>query len=96
MPANSNPQGGLTVQVNPQLPEGTRMTLKITDNDTNNINHWDNGWNRNGKVTSYRYGLQDISGLTNLNVTIALHRSRFVEFTAKPEKAPAAAASTAQ
>ena len=32
----------------------------------------------------------DISGLTNLNVSIALHKSRFVEFTAKPEKAAAA------
>jgi hypothetical protein len=86
-PPNSNPQGGLTVQVDPQLPDGTRMTLTVTDNDTNNINFWDNGWNKNGKVVSYRYGLQDISGLTNLNVTIALHRSRFVEFNIKPEKA---------
>jgi len=33
--------------------------------------------------------LQNIAGATNLNLTIALHKSRFVEFTAKPEKAAA-------
>jgi hypothetical protein len=30
--------------------------------------------------------------VTNLNLTIALHKSRFVEFTVKPEKAPAVVA----
>ena len=42
-------------------------------------------------VTTYRYGLRDLAGATNLNLTLALHKSRFVEFTAKPEKAAAAA-----
>jgi len=42
-----------------------------------------------GNTTLYTYGLTDISGLTNLNLTLALHKSRFVEFTAKPEKAAA-------
>jgi len=40
--------------------------------------------------------LRDLGGATNLNITIALHKSRFVEFTVKPEKAPAAAADQAQ
>ncbi|HSY73855.1 MAG TPA: hypothetical protein VK810_00150 [Dongiaceae bacterium] len=90
---NSNPQGGLFIQTTPALPEGMRMTLvSLTDDQTNNINHWDYGSSQNNKVATYRYGLQDISGLTNLNLTIALHKSRFVEFTVKPEKAPAASA----
>ena len=90
---NSNPQGGLFIQTTPELPEGMRMTLvSLTDDQTNSINHWDYGTSQNNKVTTYRFGLQDISGLTNLNLTIALHKSRFVEFTVKPEKAPAASA----
>jgi len=28
--------------------------------------------------------MQNITGVTNLNLTIALHKSRFVEFTVKP------------
>jgi hypothetical protein len=44
----------------------------------------------NGKSATYGYQLQNIAGATNLNLTIALHKSRFVEFTAKPEKAAAA------
>jgi hypothetical protein len=66
-----------------------RMTLaKLTDDQTNDIGNWNYGTMGNGNSTTYRYGLRDIAGLTNLNLTIALHKSRFVEFTAKAEKAP--------
>jgi hypothetical protein len=41
---------------------------------------------------TYGYQLQNIAGVTNINVTIALHQSHFIEFTAKPEKAPKDAA----
>jgi hypothetical protein len=87
MPPNAQPQGGLTLQTDPALPEGMRMTLlKLTDDQTNDVGYWDYGTFNNNNVTTYRYALRDISGLTNLNLTIALHKSRFVEFTAKPEK----------
>jgi hypothetical protein len=90
---NSQPQGGLTIQSTPSLPEGMRMTLvKLTDDQTNDIGYWNYGTFGNGDSTTYRYGLRDLGGATNLNLTIALHKSRFVEFTAKPEKAPAPAA----
>jgi hypothetical protein len=90
---NSNPQGGLYIQTNPDLPEGMRMTLlSMTDDQGNNVEHWDYGQYRNNNISTYRYGLRDVLGATNLNLTIALHKSRFVEFTAKPEKASAAAA----
>jgi hypothetical protein len=90
---NSNPQGGLFIQTDPELPGGMHLTLvSLTDNQASNIERWDYGAYRNNNVTTYRYGLRDITGATNLNLTLALHKSRFVEFTAKPEKAAAAAA----
>ena len=90
MPPNSQPQGGLTIQISPSLPDGMRMTLiSLTDDQTNDVAYWDYGTMRNNNLTSYRYALRDITGVTNLNLTIAMHKSRFVEFTAKPEKAAA-------
>jgi hypothetical protein len=96
-PPNSNPNGGLTIQVEPSLPAGMRMTLvKLTDDQTNDIGNMDYGTTRNGNSIAYRFGLRDLGGATNLNLTIALHKSRFVEFTVKPEKAPAASVAAAQ
>jgi len=94
---NNYLQGGLTIQVDPVLPDGMRMTLvKLTDDQTNDVTYFDYGMMRNMTgttgATTYRFGLRDIDGITNLNLTIALHKSRFVEFTAKPEKAVAAVA----
>jgi hypothetical protein len=87
MPPNSQPQGGLTIQITPSLPDGMRMTLiSLTDDQTNDVGYWDQGTMRNNNLTSYRYALRDVTGVTNLNLTIALHKSRFVEFTAKPAK----------
>jgi hypothetical protein len=90
---NAYLQGGLTIQVTPTLTAGMRMTLvKLTDDQTNDIANMNYGTMGATGSTTYRYGLRDIGGATNLNLTIALHKSRFVEFTAKPEKAPPAAA----
>jgi hypothetical protein len=86
-------QGGMAIQVTPSLPNDMHMTIvKLTDDQTNDIENMNQGWNGGGAAGStYRYGLRDLGGATNLNLTIALHKSRFVEFTAKPEKAPPAA-----
>jgi hypothetical protein len=90
---NAYQQGGLLIQVNPDLTEDMRLTLvKLTDDQSYDIGHSDYGTYRNNNVTTYRFGLRDLAGATNLNLTIALHKSRFVEFTAKPEKAADAAA----
>jgi len=85
-------QGGLFVEIKPDTLDGYRLTVKATDDQTNDIpcSHYSN--NQNNNIASYRYRLQDAYGLTNLNVSIALHKSRFVEFTAKPETAPDVAA----
>ncbi|HUB87465.1 MAG TPA: hypothetical protein VMB22_06200 [Verrucomicrobiae bacterium] len=92
VPANSQPQGGFSIETTPSLPEGMRLTLvSLTDDQTNDIGNWNFGTFGNGTSTTYRYGLRDIDGVTNLNLTLALHKSRFVEFTVKPEQAPASA-----
>ncbi len=89
---NSQPQGGLAIQTTPSLPAEMRLTLaKLTDDQTNDIEYWNYGTFRGGNSTTYRYGLRDLAGATNLNLTIALHKSRFVEFKVKPEKAAATA-----
>ncbi|HEU5396381.1 MAG TPA: hypothetical protein VFV81_04385 [Verrucomicrobiae bacterium] len=89
---NSQPQGGLIIQATPALPDGVRMTIvSLTDDQTNDISYWNSGWGGD-KTTSYRYGLRDFSGVTNLNLTVAVHRSRFMDFKVKPEKAALTAA----
>lgn len=87
-------QGGMSIQVTPSLPNDMHLTIvKLTDDQTNDIANMNQGWNGGGaNGSTYRYGLRDLGGATNLNLTIALHKSRFVEFTVKPEKAAADAA----
>ncbi|HXF09546.1 MAG TPA: hypothetical protein VN625_02095 [Desulfuromonadaceae bacterium] len=93
---NGYMEGGLFVQVNPDVKEGTRMTIKITDDQTNVIQYNDYGTWQNNNMVIHRYALRDVASLTNFNVSIALHKSRFVEFTIKPETAPASAAENQQ
>jgi hypothetical protein len=89
-PPNSQPQGGLTISVKPSPPEGMRMNVTLTDDQGGNVEYWNNGTWSDGKSTTYRYGLRDITGATNLNLTIAMHQSHFFEFTVKPAVAAAA------
>jgi hypothetical protein len=79
-------QGGLFIDASPAVPDGWRMSVKVTDAQTNDVQSSEYNTTQNNNISSYRFRLQDISGLTNLNVSIALHKSRFVEFTVKPEK----------
>jgi len=89
-PPNSQPSGGLVIQATPPLPPGVHLTLvKFTDDQTNDIGNWNYGTMGSATSTTYRYGLRDLNDATNLNLTLAVHKSRFVEFIAKPEKAPA-------
>jgi len=94
---NNYLQGSITIQATPSLPGGMRMTVvKLTDDQTNSIESMNQGTFGDGKSTTYRYGLRDFGGATNLNLTIALHKSRYVEFNAKPEQAPPTPAAPAQ
>jgi hypothetical protein len=76
-------QGGLIVQVSPDVSKGYRMNVKVTDDQNNEVQMSDYGTTRNNNLATFRYQLRDINGLTNLNVVVAIHKSRFVEFTAK-------------
>jgi hypothetical protein len=87
---NGEIAGGIHIQATPSLPAGTTLTLvKVTDNQGGEIRSNGSGTSGNGTSTIFSYQLQDIGGLTNINVTVALHRDRFVEFTVKPAKASA-------
>jgi len=88
---NGQLNGGFQIQATPQLPPDMRLTLaKLTDDQGQDIQYYSSGTMLgNGKSATYGYQLQNIAGATNLNLTLALHKSRFVEFTAKPEKAAA-------
>ncbi|HUB87818.1 MAG TPA: hypothetical protein VMB22_07995 [Verrucomicrobiae bacterium] len=90
MPPNSEPQGGMVIETQPRLADGMRLTIaKLTDEQGNDIGFWNGGWNGGQDATYYQFQLRDVAGATNLNLTIALHKSRYFEFTVKPEKAPA-------
>jgi hypothetical protein len=81
---NGQKRGGLRVQIDPE-PEGVqmRMTLaKVTDEQGRDLQ----SWGANGGGGNYVFQLQDVRDAKTLNITLALHKSRFVEFTAKPAK----------
>lgn len=75
-------EGGVIVQTKRQL-DGMRMTLvSVTDDQGRTIQPM--SWSWGG--TEYRFGLRELGDAKTLNLTVALHKSRFVEFTVKPAK----------
>ena len=75
-------EGGLDVQTDLPL-DGMRLTLvKATDDQGHEIKPMTWSWGGN----DFRFGLQGLGNARSLDLTLALHRSRFVEFTAKPTK----------
>jgi hypothetical protein len=76
-------EGGLVIQAN-AAPAGMRMTLvKVTDDQGREISPM--SWGSGG--TDFRFGLQNLGDVKTLNLTLALHKSRFVEFAVKPQTA---------
>ena len=74
--------GGLDVQSDVPL-KGMRLTLlKATDDQGHEIRPMSLG----SGGTDHRFGLRDLGHAKALNLTLALHRSRLVEFTVKPAK----------
>jgi hypothetical protein len=63
---------------------GMRMTpLTVTDDQGHKLNNQGTSWGGG----NYQYEFAEPRNIGSVNVTIALHKSRFVEFTVKPEKA---------
>jgi hypothetical protein len=76
---NSGMEGVFRIRVNPSL-EGRQLTVvTITDerNQTVEINNLGSGGG------DYRFGLKKLGKTRTINITLALHRSRYLEFTAK-------------
>lgn len=72
----------LLVRAKPN-PDGMRLKLVgVTDDRGHPVQARD--WGSGGG--EYRFALRNFGAATNLNITLAFHRSRFVEFTAKPPK----------
>jgi hypothetical protein len=74
--------GGFRVSVDPPLPDGYRMSLvEVTDENGHKLPP---SWGPNNNDNNYVFQLPDIRNAKSLNLTIAVHQSRFVEFTVKP------------
>lgn len=72
----------LQFSVNPS-PEGHRFTLlRVTDENDGTIRASSSGYSS----TDWGFGIEP-KGARTLNITVALHRSRFVEFKARPTQA---------
>jgi hypothetical protein len=75
----------------PTTDDGLRLALaKVTDGQGGEITSYNSGSSPTGtggadSSSTFRYRLRDTDGVTNINVTIALHKNRFFEFTVKPE-----------
>lgn len=82
-------------RMNGTQPPGDAMSVtlaKVTVGQGGEIQTYSSGWSSTGmggadSTSTYRFTLRDIGSVTNINVTIALHKDRFFEFTVKPEKA---------
>jgi hypothetical protein len=79
---NGQKMGGLRLQVDPE-PETLQMRMgvgSLTDEQGHDVQYW----GPNGGGGSETIQIQDLRNAKTLNVTIAIHKSRFLEFTVKP------------
>jgi hypothetical protein len=76
---------GFRISADPNLPDGFRMSLAgATDENGHRLPTY-GGFGPNGNNQgNYIFQLPDVRNAKSLNLTIAVHQSRFVEFTVKP------------
>jgi len=75
-------EGVVQINVDPQ-PDGMRMTIiKITDDQNRPVEF--NNWASGG--SDFRFSLKKLADVKTITITLALHRSRYVEFTVKPSR----------
>ena len=79
---NGQKQGGIRVAADPDLPEGFRLSITATDEQGHELQ----SWGPNGGGGNYIVQFPDIRNAKSLKIAVALHKSRFVEFTVKPAK----------
>ena len=79
---NGQRQGGIRVTTEPNnLPDGYRLSILATDEQGRVLE----GWGPNGGGGNYTEQIQNLRAKA-LTITVALHKSRFVEFTVTPAK----------
>jgi len=78
---NGQRQGGIRVTTEPDLPDGYRLSILAADEQGRALQ----SWGPNGGGRNYISQIQNLRAKT-LNVTVAVHKSRFVEFTVNPTK----------
>jgi len=85
-PNDTEKRGGFRIATDTDpSTNGFRMTaLKVTDENGKAIQTWNAGSSGN----SFSFQIQNMRNAKAFNITVALHKSRFVEFTAKPSKEP--------
>jgi len=75
-------EGIVQISVDPP-PDGMRMAfIKVTDDQGRPIEF--NNWASGGG--DFRFSLKKLADVKTINITLALHRSRYFEFTVKPPK----------
>ena len=80
---NGQRQGGIHVTTEPNnLPDGYRLSILATDEQGRALE----GWGPNGGGGNYIEQIQNLGANKTLTVTVAVHKSRFVEFTVTPAK----------
>jgi hypothetical protein len=89
---NNGTRGAMIVNGTQTADDGMRLTLaKVTDPQGGEFQTYSSGWSSTGtgpdSVSTFRFTLRDTADVTNLTATISMHKNRFFEFTAKPEKA---------
>lgn len=80
---NGQRQGGVHVTANPDLPQGFRLSVLATDEEGRQLQNW----GPNGGGGNYTAQFPNLRKARTLNITVALHKSRFVEFTVSPATA---------
>lgn len=79
---NQQRMGGIHVSADPDLPEGFRLFLAgVTDEQGHKLQTY--GLPPGGGGGNYIFQLPDLHNAKTLNLTLALHQSRFVEFLVK-------------
>jgi hypothetical protein len=78
-------QAAFRVSTDSGLPDGYRMTL-LSATDEHGRKVMQPGWGPSSANGFFVFQLPDIRDAKSVNLTIALHQSRFVEFLVKPAK----------
>ena len=75
----------VTLKTDPDIEAaGLRLTpILVTDDQGRKLNNQSSSWGGG----NFQYEFPEPRTIESLNVTVALHKSRFVEFTVKPQKA---------